>query len=93
LPTRKELKTLYQKDAGTHNMTPLLKTIETWVWSDETKGLSSAWSFNFLNGIEDWFFRLTGCCPNPFLLCLKRFLINLRLAPGAFKTRLSGSNS
>ena len=24
----------------------------------------------------------TGCCPNPFSLCLKRFLINLRLAPG-----------
>jgi hypothetical protein len=57
LPTRKELKTLYQKDTGTHNMTPLLKTIETWVWSDETKGLSSAWFFNFLNDIEDWFFR------------------------------------
>ena len=30
---------------------------------------------------------LTGCCPNPFLLCLKRFLINLRLAPVDFKTR------
>ncbi len=23
-----------------------------------------------------------GCCPNPFSLCLKRFLINLRRVPG-----------
>jgi hypothetical protein len=36
---------------------------------------------------------LTGCCPNPFSLGLKRFLINLRLAPGDLKTRPSGSNS
>ena len=35
----------------------------------------------------------TGCCPNPFSLVWKRFLINLRLAPGDFKTRPSGSNS
>jgi hypothetical protein len=28
------------------------------------------------------------CCPNPFSLGLKRFLINLRLAPGDVKTRL-----
>ena len=36
---------------------------------------------------------LTGCCPNPFSLVWKRFLINLRLAPGDFKTRPSSSNS
>jgi len=35
----------------------------------------------------------TGCCPNPFSLGLKRFLINLRLAPGNVKTRPLGSNS
>ncbi len=50
----------------------------------------------FLTGFRfqcSGFSSCTGCCPNPFSLCLKRFLINLRLAPGAFKTRLSGSNS
>jgi len=31
---------------------------------------------------------LTGSCRNPFSLGLKRFLINLRLAPGDVKTRL-----
>jgi hypothetical protein len=29
---------------------------------------------------------LNGCCPNPFSLVLKRFLINLRLASGDVKT-------
>jgi hypothetical protein len=37
--------------------------------------------------------KSSGCCPNPFSLGLKRFLINLRLAPGDLKTRPSGSNS
>jgi len=47
MPTRKELKTLYKKGAGTGNMTPLLKTTGNSVWSGETKGPSSAWGFFF----------------------------------------------
>lgn len=31
MPTINELKTLYQKGAGTHNMTPLLNTTGWWV--------------------------------------------------------------
>ena len=57
MPTRAELKTLYQKGAGTRNMTALLKTTGWWVWSGETKGSSSAWAFFFGYGIENWLGR------------------------------------
>jgi hypothetical protein len=37
---------------------------------------------NFMDGPPLFLCQmLTGCCPNPFSLGLKRFLINLRLAP------------
>jgi len=48
MPTRKEIKTLYKRGAGTRNMTPLLKTSGWWVWSGETQGSSSAWAFAFI---------------------------------------------
>lgn len=55
MPTREELKTLYQKGAGTRNMTSLLKTTGWWVWSGETKDSSAAWAFGFGHGgREDW---------------------------------------
>jgi hypothetical protein len=54
MPTRYELQTLYQKDAGTRNMTPLLKTTGWWVWSGETGGSSSAWYFGFGLGNGHW---------------------------------------
>ncbi len=57
MPTRDELKTLYQKGAGTDNMTPLLKTTGWFVWSGETKGSSSAWALTFNNGNEGWYGR------------------------------------
>lgn len=57
MPTREELKTLYQKGAGTRNMTRLLKTTGEWVWSGETKGSSAAWYFFFYNGNETWGLR------------------------------------
>jgi len=41
----------------------------------------------------DWGQTSTGCYPNQFSPALKRFLINLRFAPGDFKTRPSGSTS
>lgn len=50
MPTREELKTLYQKGAGTCNMTRLLKTTGRYVWSGETEGSSEAWIFTF-NGV------------------------------------------
>jgi hypothetical protein len=52
MPTKKELKSLYNKGAGQRNMTPLLKTTGWWVWSGEIKGSSSAWGFYFSHGSE-----------------------------------------
>jgi hypothetical protein len=52
MPTKKELKSLYNKGAGQRNMTPLLKTTGWWVWSGEIKGSSSAWGFYFSHGRE-----------------------------------------
>ena len=54
MPTKEELKTLYQKGAGTRNMTSLLKTTGWWVWS-ESRDSSSAWYFG--SGGASWFFR------------------------------------
>ena len=62
MPTRKELKALYQKGAGTRNMTPLLETTGWWVWSGETRGSSAAWGFYFSHGREYW--RLRRCANN-----------------------------
>jgi hypothetical protein len=58
MPARKELETLYEKDVGTRNMTPLLKTTGWWVWTGKARGSSSAWAFYlFYGGLEDWRFR------------------------------------
>ncbi len=57
MPTREELESLYQKGAGTRNMTPLLKTTGWWVWSRETKDSSSAWHFGFHGGDGGWLTR------------------------------------
>jgi len=54
MPTRAEIKTLYQKGAGARNMTPLLKTTGWLVWSGETKDSSSPWVFGFDYDYEQW---------------------------------------
>jgi len=54
LPAIKELEALYEKDVGTRNMTPLLKTTGWYVWSGETKGSSSAWGFAFSYSRKYW---------------------------------------
>ena len=51
MPSRKELRTLYEEGVGNWNMTPLLETIN-WVWSREKKGSSEAWGVNFFGGNE-----------------------------------------
>ncbi|UCD30893.1 MAG: DUF1566 domain-containing protein [Desulfobacterales bacterium] len=55
MPTREELRTLYKNGAGVRNMTPLLKTTGWGVWSGETRDSSSAWGFDFSQGLERWF--------------------------------------
>lgn len=54
MPTKKELKTLYKKGAGSRNMTPLLKTTGWWIWSGETEGTSMDWAFQFYGSGEFW---------------------------------------
>jgi len=46
MPTREELKTLYQKGEKC-NIKPFLKTTGCWVWSGETKDSSSAWGYDY----------------------------------------------
>ena len=57
MPAKEELSTLYQKGAGTKNLTPLLKTSGRWVWSRETKNSSLAWAVSFFHDQEHWFVR------------------------------------
>jgi hypothetical protein len=54
MPTRDELSSLYSKGAGSHNMTPLLKTTGGYVWTGETVGSSYAWGFCFDIGDAYW---------------------------------------
>ena len=62
LPTVAELKGLYQYGKGRSNMTPLLKTTESWVWSSQHTvaymGLAPRY-FNFNNGQES-FYSISG---------------------------------
>ena len=58
MPTTDELRTLYKKDAGSRNMTPLLKTTGWYVWSGETKGSSVARYLGFHAGNRVWHNRL-----------------------------------
>ena len=54
MPTRDELKSLYSKGAGTHNMSPFFKVTGGFVWTGETMGSSYAWGFCFDIGDEYW---------------------------------------
>ncbi len=60
MPTGEELKTLYEKNVGTRNMTPLLKTTGWWIWSGETKGSSSARLLAFDDNYDNWFYQGTS---------------------------------
>ncbi len=57
MPTIDELKTLYQKGAGTRNLTSLLKTTGVYVWSGEARSSTSDWCFHFRRGKKHWFHR------------------------------------
>ena len=72
MPTRKELNALYQKGAGTRNMTPLLKTTGWYVWSGETKGSSLAWYFSFYYGNEYCYTRGNSSTSRSFAVRSKR---------------------
>jgi hypothetical protein len=52
MPTREELRSLYEKGIGTRNMTPLLKTTGWWIWSGVKWGISSARVISFYQGLD-----------------------------------------
>ena len=58
MPTSKELKSLYERDAWPMNMTSLLKANEEpvgwWVWSGETRGTEQARVFDFYRKRPYW---------------------------------------
>ncbi len=54
MPTKSELKRLYEEGRGSRNMTPLLETTGWWVWSGEKKGSSAAWYYRFSVGPARW---------------------------------------
>jgi len=63
MPTIAELRTLYQKGVGTHNMIPLLETSGGYVWSGETKMESSeTYGYLFDNVDEHWGYPTTFVC-------------------------------
>ena len=64
MPTMAELKSLYQKGAGSRNMTPLLETKGWLVWSGEVQGVN-AWAKDFDDGSE-WFGNITTNRPHLF---------------------------
>ena len=52
MPSSVELETLYKKGLGTHNMTPLLKTVGWLVWTGERGFVSRATVFDFEDGFS-----------------------------------------
>lgn len=61
MPTRDELKTLYEKGAGKSNVTPLLKISGFSVWSGEKKDSSTAWQVDFFGGRTSYRVIPTDC--------------------------------
>jgi hypothetical protein len=54
LPTRKEIRSLYVKDAEEGKLNPLFRTRGHYVWTGEKVGPSHAWGFCFDIGDEFW---------------------------------------
>jgi hypothetical protein len=47
MPTREDLRSLYRRGKGTNNMTPLLETTGSYVWTGETHSPNTAVDFYF----------------------------------------------
>jgi len=81
MPTRKELKTLYQRGEKCH-IKPFFKTTACFVWSGETRSSSNAWGFDysydssdaygFLGGSESWELRETSSYGQVFAVRSRR---------------------
>jgi hypothetical protein len=54
MPTKSELKTLYQVGDGVNNISYLLYNSGYWLWAGQTKKSASKWIFSFSYGGEGW---------------------------------------
>ena len=59
MPTRKELRALYQKGVGKHNMDLAFKTTGWHIWA-EPRDSSSAWALDFHYGDDYWSTRFSS---------------------------------
>ena len=60
MPSRAELKALYEKGMGKRNIDSAFKMTGLYVWSGEPTDSFSAWLFDFNDGDELWDFRIYG---------------------------------
>jgi hypothetical protein len=84
MPTRKELKTLYQRQMGEKcHINPLFKTTACFVWTGETRGSSKAWGFDYsystgdigsmyVDGSKSWELRETSSYGQVFAVRSRR---------------------
>jgi hypothetical protein len=54
MPTRNELRSLYQEGALSNHISPAFKTYCRFVWTGEKVGPAYAWGFCFASGQEFW---------------------------------------
>ena len=57
MPTLYELRTIFEKGTGIHNIKFSLINSGHYIWASDTKDSSSAWYFDFDNGSSYWAFR------------------------------------
>jgi hypothetical protein len=54
MPTKEELKTLYQMKAGEKRITPLLRVTGHWIWSKEKRDSKNAYYYYYAQGSTGW---------------------------------------
>lgn len=55
MPTKKEVKKLYKKGAGSRNMTFLFNTNGWWIWSEEKNGSKGSRFFGIPSSYSSWY--------------------------------------
>jgi hypothetical protein len=54
MPSMEELRSLYKKGTGDHNISRLFKNSGRIIWSGETKEPKTAWLYNYFKGAKGW---------------------------------------
>jgi hypothetical protein len=72
LPTRQELRQLYQPGLGTRNLDPCFDLTGWWIWSGEIEDASSAYFFHFEAGEAYWDDRGRSCGKQAFAVCSRQ---------------------